>query len=68
MYYEEKMIRGQLCWRGTPNGKWRVYTKYQITQRYLEAVKRMDELSAMLAQSEAAESNYRAEMKANGIL
>jgi len=37
MFYEESVIDGILCWRGTPNGEWVAKTKQQLTQMLLEA-------------------------------
>ena len=37
MYYEEKIIDGVLCWRGTPNGEWIQKTPEQLTKRLIEA-------------------------------
>ena len=68
MYYDEKMIRCQLCWRATPNGKWRVYTKHQITERYREAIARCDKLQKKLDNAEAECANLREEVKANAWL
>jgi len=39
MYYEEKTIREVLYYRTTPNGRWRLFTKEQLTQR----IKRLEE-------------------------
>ena len=68
MYYEEKMIRGQLCWRASPNARWRVYTKHQITERYLDAIERCDKLKKKIDDTEAECSNLREEVKANAWL
>jgi len=37
MYYEEKIINGVLCWRGTPAGEWRECTPQRITIKLVEA-------------------------------
>lgn len=37
MFYEEAVIDGVLCWRGTPNGEWIAKTQQQLTQMLLEA-------------------------------
>lgn len=37
MYYEEKILNGVLCWRGTPNGDWTEKTAKQLTDMLVEA-------------------------------
>lgn len=37
MYYEEKVIAGVLCWRGTPAGEWTAKTAQQLTVMLIEA-------------------------------
>ena len=36
MYYEEKIIGGVLCWRGTPDGQWIQTTAEQLTAMLTE--------------------------------
>jgi hypothetical protein len=36
MYYDEQVINGVLCHRGTPNGKWIPFTVEQLTARLQE--------------------------------
>jgi hypothetical protein len=33
MYYEEAIIDGCLCWRGSPDDKWRIMSPIQLTKR-----------------------------------
>jgi len=35
MYYEEKVIDGILCHRGTPNGEWIPYTLQDLTTAFV---------------------------------
>ena len=35
MHYEENVINGVICWRGTPNGKWIQKTPEQLTERIM---------------------------------
>lgn len=37
MYYEEQVINGVLCWRGSPDGGWEPKTLQQLTEMVLEA-------------------------------
>lgn len=37
MYHDEKLINGVLHWRGTPNGKWIIYTLEQLSERAVQA-------------------------------
>lgn len=34
MFYEEKVIGGVLCHRGTPDGKWIPFTIQEMTSKY----------------------------------
>ena len=34
MYYEESVIDGMLCHRGTPDGEWIPFTAEQLTAMY----------------------------------
>lgn len=36
MYYEEQVINGVLCWRGTPDGEFKSMSANEITQRYVK--------------------------------
>lgn len=36
MYYEEKVINGVLCYRGTPDGEWTEFSKQTLTKRLME--------------------------------
>jgi len=36
MYYDEQVINGVLCHRGTPNGEWIKFTPEQLTAKILE--------------------------------
>lgn len=40
MYYEEKVIDGQLCYRTTPDGPWAVVQYQELIRRLLAAEKR----------------------------
>lgn len=33
MYYKEEIVNGILCWRGTPKGKWKEFSKEELTAR-----------------------------------
>lgn len=33
MYYEEQNIGGVLCYRDTPNGEWKQFSKVELTKR-----------------------------------
>lgn len=44
MYYDEEVVNGILCHRGTPNGKWIPFTPEQLTQKYIQAKDRVFEL------------------------
>lgn len=44
MYYDEEVINGILCHRGTPNGEWIPFTPEQLTQKYIQAKERVFEL------------------------
>lgn len=37
MYYEERLIDGVLCWRGTPTGEWTAKTAAQLTAMLMDA-------------------------------
>lgn len=37
MYYEERVIDGILCHRGTPDGGWTPFTREELTQMIGEA-------------------------------
>lgn len=39
MYYEEKVINGILCYRLTPNGKFKEYTKKELTSKIKDCKK-----------------------------
>lgn len=32
MFYQEEIINGVLCWRGTPKGDWVEFTQEQLTK------------------------------------
>lgn len=36
MFYEEEVINGALCWRGTPNGTWKQFDLMQLTDRIIK--------------------------------
>lgn len=36
MYYEERVVGGVLCWRGTPNGPWVPFTALEMTEKLLK--------------------------------
>jgi hypothetical protein len=44
MYYDEEVINGILCHRGTPDGEWIPFTPEQLTQKYIQAKERVFEL------------------------
>ncbi len=46
MYYEEKVIDGILCWRGTPDGEWKQKTQPQLSEM-------VESLRAKLAEYES---------------
>ena len=48
MYYEESIINGVLCYRLTPDGIFRQFTKEQLTQRCLEEEQRAYRLQNIL--------------------
>lgn len=33
MYYEEKVVNGVLCWRGSPDGEWHPISQTELTMR-----------------------------------
>lgn len=37
MYYEEKVVNGLLCWRGTPNGAWKALDASELVKRLTSA-------------------------------
>lgn len=41
MYYQEKIIKGRLYYKGTPNGKWRLVPILEVTRRLQEATKQV---------------------------
>jgi len=45
MFYEEKVINGVLCSRGTPTGEWTPKTPEQLTQLLLDARRTRDGLA-----------------------
>lgn len=47
MWYEERIINGVLCFRGTPNGDWHEFTKESLTKDLIEARKKIEELEAI---------------------
>jgi hypothetical protein len=36
MFYEEEIINGILCWRGTPDGHWTKKTQRELTSMLME--------------------------------
>lgn len=32
MHYEERVVNGVLCWRGTPNGEWQPVSAERLTK------------------------------------
>jgi len=56
MYYDEQVINGVLCHRGTPNGKWTPFTVEQLTARLqeLKAVEQQRALDLREVQRERA--------------
>jgi len=44
MFYEEQVINGVLCWRGTPNGEWTPKTPEQLTKLLVDA---RDEITSL---------------------
>lgn len=45
MYYEEKVIDGVLCWRGSPNGEWIPITIEHLTDQYVQLRREMNILN-----------------------
>ena len=41
MYYEEKVIDGVLCWRGSPDGEWSRKTTEQLTQMLIDTKRQL---------------------------
>ncbi len=41
MYYTEEIINGILCYKTTPNGKWKEMSKEKLTKRILELQERL---------------------------
>jgi hypothetical protein len=45
MYYEEKVIDGILCWRGTPTGGWLPKTRRELTAALVELREFLEDLN-----------------------
>ena len=41
MYYEEKVVNGVLCWRGTPEGEWTPWPLEGLTARVIRIEKQL---------------------------
>lgn len=41
MYHDERLIKGILHWRGTPDGKWIAFTLEELSARVLEREKKI---------------------------
>ena len=48
MYYEETVIDGVLCWRGTPDGAWIARSRQELTATLLEARLEIQSLKGQL--------------------
>lgn len=48
MYYEEKVIGGWLCWRGSPNGGWTPFTTEELTAKLIKARETIDNARATM--------------------
>lgn len=45
MYYEEKVIDGILCWRGSPNSAFKQYTTKELTEKLIKATALINKLT-----------------------
>lgn len=57
MYYEEDVIDGVLCWRGTPESAWIARSRQELTAMLLEA----REVKASEVENEAESQRVRDE-------
>lgn len=48
MYYEERVIDGQLCYRTTPDGPWAVVEYKELVERVVYAEKKVRQLESGL--------------------
>ena len=43
MFYEEKVVDGVLCCRGTPNGMWTPLSAYSLTGKILDLQRQLND-------------------------
>ena len=43
VYHEEKVIKGKLCWRSTPDGEWVEMTPERLTQKVMTLQKQLND-------------------------
>jgi hypothetical protein len=55
MYYEEKIIKGILCWRGTPKGAWIAVSQQEIATKYMAIKAELREYTRRASLSELDE-------------
>ena len=66
MFYEEKIIDGELHWRGSPKGTWILLSNTTLTE---QIVGKNDEITALMARCETAEALVaRMPRTADGVL
>jgi len=44
MYYEEKIVDGILCYRGTPDGEWIPFTLEELSRAYVVLQYRLSQM------------------------
>lgn len=47
MYHEEKVINGILCYRTTPTGEWKEFTKQELTERITKYRKALEDINTL---------------------
>ena len=45
MFYQEEIISGILCWRGTPQGDWVEFTQVQLTEKIVKLKEKIAHLT-----------------------
>jgi hypothetical protein len=45
MYYKEDIINGVLCFKTTPNGEWREFSKENLTKRIKELEEKINNVN-----------------------